>query len=268
MRDAWRLYLRMIAVALKAQMQYRTSFLLLSIGQFLVTSIEILGIWALFARFGQLVPWSLAQVAFFYGVVNVAFAVTDAAARGFDLFGTQYIRTGNFDRLLLRPRSTLLQLAGHDFPLFRIGRLLQGLIVLGWSAIVLDIDWTAWRAALLVLTLVATFAFFYAIVVCQAILSFWTTESLEIMNTLTYGGVEAAQYPMAIYHDYFRKFFTYVVPLACVGYFPVIAILGIDDPLGSPFGLQVVAPLAGFLFLALALAAWRIGVRHYTSTGS
>jgi ABC-2 type transport system permease protein len=266
--DAWRLYLRLITVALKAQMQYRASFVMLSVGQFVVTGTEIAGIWALFDRFGNLTPWSLAEVAFFYGVVNVAFAVTDAAARGFDLFGTEFVKTGNFDRLLLRPRSTLLQLAGHDFPLYRVGRLLQGLLVLVWAAITLDIDWTIWRVVLLGCTLLATFAFFYGLVVCQAVLSFWTTESLEIMNTLTYGGVETAQYPMAIYQKYFRRFFTFVVPLACVAYFPVVAIIGVDDPLGSSFVAQVLAPMAGFLFLGGAMLLWRVGVRHYTSTGS
>jgi len=65
-----------------------------------------------------------------------------------------------------------------------------------------------------------------------------------------------------------RRFFTFVVPLACASYFPVVAILGHPDPLGSPVWLQWLAPLAGPAFLALALQVWKIGVRHYTSTGS
>ena len=266
--NALPLYAKLIGISLRAQMQYRASFLMLSLGQFIVTGVEFIGVWALFARFGQLVPWTLAQVAFFYGAVNVAFAFTDAAARGFDMFGAELIKTGNFDRLLLRPRSTVLQVAGRDFPLYRVGRLAQGIAVLAWAAVVLDIDWTFARAALLAVTLLAAFAFFYGIVICQAVLSFWTTESLEIMNTLTYGGVETAQYPMAIYQQSFRRFFTVVVPLACVAYFPIVAVLGIDDPLGSSRLFQYCAPLAGFAFFAASLALWRVGVRHYTSTGS
>jgi len=262
------LYGRLIGVAMRAQMQYRVSFVLLTLGQFLTSATEMVGIWALFTRFGALTPWTLPQVALFYGVVNTAFAVTDAAARGFDLFGAQFVKTGNFDRLLLRPRSTVLQLAGHDFPLMRLGRLLQGALVLGWAMLHVDIDWNAARLALLTVTLVATVVFFYGLVICTAVLSFWTTESLEIMNTLTYGGVETAQYPMAIYQKYFRRFFTFVVPLACVTYFPLVAVLGIDDPLGTSRTVQVLAPAAGFAFFVLTLALWRIGVRHYTSTGS
>lgn len=266
--DSLALYGRLIGVSIRAQMQYRVSFWLMSIGHFVITGVEILGVWALFDRFGALAPWTLPQVAFFYGVVNIAFAFSDALSRGFDLFGTLFVRTGDFDRMLLRPRSTVLQLAGHEFTLFRVGRLSQGLIVLAWAIVMLDIDWTLWRCALLVFTLAAIFLFFYALTICQAVIAFWTTETLEIMNTLTYGGIEAARYPFAIYHEYFRRFFTWVVPLACVAYFPVVAILGIEDPLGSSRTFQVLAPAAGFGFFGAALLLWRFGVRHYTSTGS
>ena len=268
MHDAVKLYLRMIGVSIRGQMQYRVSFLLMSLGQFVTTGVEIVGVWALFDRFGNLTPWTLPQVAFFYGVVNISFAFTDALARGFDLFGTQFVKTGNFDRLLLRPRSTVLQLAGHEFTLFRVGRLLQGVIVLLWACHQLALDWTAARFALLAFTLIATFLFFYGLVIVGAVMSFWTTETLEIMNTLTYGGVETAQYPMAIYQKYFQRFFTFVVPLAMVTYFPIVAILGIPDPLGSTRTMQTLAPTAGFVFFGATLLIWRVGVRHYTSTGS
>ena len=43
---------------------------------------------------------------------------------------------------------------------------------------------------------------------------FWTTESLELMNILTYGGVETASYPLPIYHRVFRRFFTAQAPSA------------------------------------------------------
>jgi ABC-2 type transport system permease protein len=267
-RDALRLYARMIGISVRAQMQYRVSFVLMSLGHFVTSGVEMLGVYALFDRFGSLTPWSLPQVAFFYGVVNVAFAFTDALARGFDMFGAMFVKTGNFDRLLLRPRSTVLQLAGFEFTLFRVGRLTQGLIVLVWAGHALGLEWTAARVALLALTLVATFLFFYGLIILGAVLSFWTTESLEIMNTLTYGGVETAQYPMSIYEKYFQRFFTFVVPLALVTYFPILAVLDLDDPLGSTRAQQMLAPLGGVAFFAMTLGVWRIGVRHYASTGS
>ena len=59
-----------------------------------------------------------------------------------DQFGALYIKTGHFDRLLLRPRSTILQLAGHELALRRIGRFVQGLIVLVWAASMLNVEWS------------------------------------------------------------------------------------------------------------------------------
>lgn len=262
------LYGRLVSQSIRSQLQYRLSFMLTAFGGFVTSVVEAIGVWALFERFGSLGQWTLPQVAFLYGLVNSAFPIAEAVARGFDIFGKEFVKTGNFDRLLLRPRSTVLQLAGHEFQLQRIGRLTQGLAVFAWAVWMLDIDWSLARLLLLVFTLISAVVFFYALFIFQAVISFWTTESLEMMNTLTYGGVETAQYPLAIYGVGFRRFFTFVVPLGCISYFPSLAIMGVDDPLGSSLAFQVCAPLAGYVFFALALLGWSIGTRHYTSTGS
>ena len=96
----------------------------------------------------------------------------------------------------------------------------QGLVVLIWSATGLDIAWTAPKVALSIAAVLGGACLFGGLFVLQATMCFWSTESLEIMNTTTYGGVETAQFPLTVYRDWFRKFFTYVVPLASVTYFP------------------------------------------------
>ena len=267
MLDALRLYFRYLGISVRSQMQYRASFIMLSLGHFAVTGIEFLSIWVLFARFGSLEGWTLPEVALFYGLVNVAFSFSDAAARGFDTFGNM-VKSGDFDRLLLRPRSSALQVAGQELTLRRVGRLAQGLAVLVWAATALRIVWSPARVALALLAIVGGACLFFGIVVLQATLAFWTTETLEIVNTVTYGGVQTTQYPLAIYRRWFQRFFIFVVPLACVSYFPVLALLGRPDPLGSPSWFQWLSPLMGPLFLAVALEVWKVGVRHYTSTGS
>ena len=85
---------------------------------------------------------------------------------------------------------------------------------------------------------------------------------------LNYGGVQAAQYPLNIYAAWFRHLLTFGVPLACVAYYPVLAILKRPDPLGAPDWLLPLAPVAGFAFLALSFLAWRAGMARYASTGS
>jgi ABC-2 type transport system permease protein len=111
-------------------------------------------------------------------------------------------------------------------------------------------------------------ALFAGLFVLQATLAFWTVESLEVANVLTYGGIQAAQYPLSLYAGWFRTFLIFVVPLGCVAYYPVVALLGRHDPLGAPDWFLPMAPAAGFAFLGAGLLAWDFGIRHYRSTGS
>ena len=260
-------YLRFLEISVRSQMQYRFSFVMLSLGHFLVTVIDFLAIFVLFDRFGSLKGWELAEVAFMYGLVNIAFAISDAATRGFDMFGTM-VKSGDFDRLLTRPRSTALQLAGQELTLRRVGRLLQGLIILLWAANTLDVDWTIAKVALVFFAVFGGAALFAGLIVIQATIAFWATESLEVMNSLTYGGVYATGYPVTIYRSWFQNFFIFIVPLSTISYFPTLAILGHSDPLGTPLAFQYLCPLIGIAFLSLTLQFWRFGVKHYRSTGS
>jgi viologen exporter family transport system permease protein len=265
---AIRLYFRYVAASIRSQMQFPASLAMLALAQFGGTLIEFGGIWALFNRFGKIKGWTLGEVALFYGIVSVTFALADTISRGFDVFGPEFVKTGNFDRLLLRPRAAALQLLGHEFRLTRIGRLLQGLLVLAIAANLAEIEWTLPAAILLLAAITGGIALFVGILVLQATLAFWTVESLEMANILTYGGVEAAQYPLDIYSRWLRDFLIFVVPIGCVTYFPAVRLLRHPEPLGAPAWLLDSSPIFGFLFLAVSLVVWRQGVRHYTSTGS
>jgi ABC-2 type transport system permease protein len=266
MRDALALYGRYLALSLRAQLQYRAALVMQMLGHLVITGIEFLAIWALFARFGSLRGWTLPEIALMYGMVDVSFAIADAMGRGFDTVAA-LIKTGDFDRILVRPRAAALQLLGHELTLKRIGRLSQGLVVLAWAGHAV-VSWNVGRAALLVFAIAGAVCVFVAIEVLEATAAFWTVESLEMWNAFSYGGCYAAQYPMSIYRTWFRRFFTAVVPLSCVVYLPAVEILGRTDPTGVPRWLHVVGPFAGVAFLAAAFAVWRVGVRHYTSTGS
>ncbi len=264
MTDAWRLYRHYFALSLRGQMQYRASFLIQLVGFFCTTIIEFLGIWALFSRFGSLRGWSLAEIALFYGVIHLSFAFAEIFGRGLDTF-PNLVKTGDFDRLLLRPRSTLFQVIGMEVSLMRVGRILQALPILLWGAHSVGIVWTVGKALLLLGAVVGGTSLFLGLFVLQAALSFWTVEGLEIANILTHGGTETGQYPLDIYRPWFRTFFTFVVPLACANTLPISLLL--HRPGALPL-LGSLSPCFGLLFFGLALLAWRQGVRHYHSTGS
>ncbi len=267
MLDALRLYLRYAAASIRGQVSYPGTLSMMIAGQFLVTIIEFVGIWALFHRFGQIGGWRLGEVALFYGFVSVTFSISDAITRGFDVFGSVFVKTGGFDRLLLRPRATVLQLMGYELRLTRVGRMAQGVLVFGLGAAMTRLHFTPFAAPILAFAMAGGVALFSGLLVMQATLSFWTVESLEAVNILTYGGEAAAEYPLSVYARWFRDFLTFIVPLGCVSYLPMLAAMGRPDPLGAPAWIEPLTPAAGFLFLAGALFIWRFGLRRYASAG-
>lgn len=261
-----RLYLRYIAASARSQLQYRASVVMYALGHLLITGVEFFGLWALFDRFGAVRGFSLAEVALLYGMANVSFAVAETAGRGFKDFGTM-VKSGDFDRLLLRPRGTAFQVAAGQIQLVRVGRLIQGLAVLAYSFSALELWGAPLQLGLCGLAMIGGACTFFGLFVLQATLAFWTVESLEVFAMLTYGGVETSQYPLTLYSAGFRRFFTYVVPLAFLNYVPGLLIMGRPERFG-PQWLAWASPLVGLVFLFVCLRTWRLGERHYRSTGS
>ncbi|MVO98104.1 ABC transporter permease [Paenibacillus lutrae] len=251
-------------ILIKSQMQYRTSFWLLTLGQFLIPFSMFAGVYFLFERFGQIKGWSFPEVALCFSVIHMGFAIAECFARGFDSFSTMVVN-GDFDRVLVRPRSTVIQVLGSKFEFTRFGRLVQSLLVLLWAVSQLPVEWTLLKMLTLVLMIASGVFIFSGIFILAATLSFWTIQGLEVANIFTDGGREMAQYPLDIYKKWVSRFFTFIIPFGLVNYYPLLYI--VDKNNGHDL-LHMLAPLAGFLFLIPCLTIWHFGVRHYRSTGS
>ncbi|MFD2660644.1 ABC transporter permease [Paenibacillus thailandensis] len=257
------LYLKYVRILFKSQMQYRTSFLLLSFGQFFVPFTVFAGLTMLFGRFGELKGWSFYETALCFGVIHMAFAISECFARGFDGFSSLVV-SGDFDRLLVRPRGTVVQVLGSKFEFTRAGRLAQGVAVLIAALSGLETEWTILKAFTLLLMIASGTFIFAGIFILAATMCFWTVQTMELANIFTDGGREMAQYPLNIYPKGVMRFFTFVIPFVCVNYLPLLFIL--DKPGSSPYSMLL--PAAGSLFIVPCLLVWQIGVRHYRSTGS
>lgn len=259
-----KLYFKYMSILLKCQMEYRTSFILLSIGQFFVPFLIFVSIFFLFQRFPSIGGWSLYEVALCYSVIHISFSISECFARGFDSFSTTVVN-GGFDRILVRPLTTVLQVFGSRFEFTRIGRLTQSIIVLFYSISNLDIYWSPLKILTLLLMIIGGVSIFIGIYMLGAALCFWTIEGLEVVNIFTDGGREMSQYPLSIYKDWIRKFFTFVIPFGAVNYLPLMFIL--ERP-GGNHPIYMGAPLLGLIFLLPCIMVWNFGVRHYKSTGS
>jgi len=75
MPGALRLYLHYVRVSIRSQLQYRAAFVMTSIGVFMITASEFVAVWALFDRFGQVHGWTLPEIALFYGMISITWAL-------------------------------------------------------------------------------------------------------------------------------------------------------------------------------------------------
>ena len=267
----WFLYRKLIGAQVRAQMQYRTSFVLEAIAQFVGNILDFVVVMIFFSRLTALGGWTLPEIGLLYGISGVAFGLSDMVIAGFDYayFGPNMVRLGEFDRVLIRPVSAFLQVLTSQFTLKRLGRIGQGAIVLVWAFIALGDIWTPLKLIYMVIVMISASFFFAGLFIFGSGISFWTVDSLETMNMATYGGQFMTQYPMTIYGDFMRAIFTFVIPMAFINYYPALWLLDKPDPFGGPIALLAFsAPFICLLVFAIGVRMWRFGVRHYTSTGS
>ncbi len=258
---------RLVSASVREQMVYRRSFLLEVVGRMLITGLELVAVFFLFQHVNAIGGWTRWEVVYLYGTASSSLGIAELLTSGLKEM-PELVRSGRFDGLLLRPVPALLQVLGRHIKLFYLGRTIQGIGALVLALVNLDVTWTTASAAFVLIGLVSGILVFAALFVGAAAQCFWTVESTEMFNAFTYGGVEMAQYPINIYRPWIRTLFLFVIPVGFVSYYPALAVLGKPDVLGFPAFFPWLAPFVAAMFAGVGYGFWRIGVRHYESTGS
>ena len=257
-----RLYAKFFSMHFKSQMQYKLSFFLTMIGQFLVSFVVFLSLYFMFARFSEVDGFTYPQVLLCFAAVLMGYSLAEMLGRGFDLF-PQMLGNGEFDRTLVRPRSVVSQVLASKIEFTRLGRIAQAIVVFCYAIPASGVHWT-WDKILTLFLMVACGSFiFFGLFLVYAAFSFFTIEGLEFMNILTDGGREYGRYPFSIYGDGILKFLTFIVPLALFQYYPLLYLLDLERHV-----VYIFMPLFGLLFLIPAYSFFSFGLRHYKSTGS
>jgi ABC-2 type transport system permease protein len=261
-----RIYRLLIGARVRAQLEYRLSAALQLVGAGLLTLIDFVAIAVIFTNVPQLGEWTVAEVALLYALSTIAFAFTDLAIGHLDLF-PQMIREGTFDQILVRPLPSLFQVVASDFAVRRVGKVLQGIAVLTYALVALDVDWTLGRVVAIPIAIAAGAVIYGAVWVALATITFWIIDAIEVVNAFTYGGSFLSQYPIGIFARWLRGLVVFVVPLAFVAYFPALYVLDREDTLGLPETFQYLSPVVAVLAVLVSAAIWRNAVRHYRSAG-
>jgi len=256
------LYMKYAAVILKGRMQDKGSFFFGALGQTLASLSSFFAVYFIFYRFKTVKGFSFSEVLLCFSLSLISFSFAECFARGFDRFSV-LISDGTFDRMLVRPRSTVFQVAASSMEFSRIGRFLEAAAILIYAVKTSGIHFTAARISALIMMFIGSSALFTGMFVIYASLCFFTLEGLEFINIFTDGAREFGAYPLAVYGKRVLRFCTFVVPYALVQYYPFLYVTG-----RSSCAWYTLLPLSGLVFLLPCYVFWLTGLRHYVSTGS
>ena len=247
---------------LKSLLEYGKTFIISCMGQIATSIFSFLSIIFLFDKFGNIEGYTFENVLICFSISFFGFSIAECFFRAFDHFD-KMIANGEFDRVLVRPRSIILQVLGLKVEFAKFGRCLASLVIVIW-VIIRNPDLLE-TEKLITLTLMAigTIIIYASLFVLKAGITFFTTQSLEIMNIFTDGARDLAQYPLNIYHKWVKNFFTYILPLALVNYYPLLYFLGKSNKIS-----YMISPILVAFYLIPAFIVFYQGVKRYSSIGS
>ena len=256
-----KLYLKFLSIHFRSAMTYRSSFFLSCLGHLLITANVFLSVVFLLDRFGSVGGYTLPQLSLCYAVILAGTSLAECFARGIDAFG-RILSEARFDRIMLRPRPLLFQVLCQDMKPTMFARVLQAAVMLVWAIGSGAVVWTPVKAIVLALMILCGAGVFFGVYLVNACVTFFTLEHIETLNIFMDGPREYGKYPFGIYGKPVLIILTFLVPLALVQHWPLQYLF---DRGPAWYGLL---PIVSLVFLIPCGLLWRLGVRHYRSTGS
>ena len=257
-----RLYIKYLKMHLKSALQYKKSFILSLLSQIFVFFTYYFIIIALFSKFSNIKGFTVYEVLLTFSVIQLGYSLCESFLRGLDQFDDLIIN-GEYDRILLKPRSELLQVLGYRIEYSRLMKTIQAIIMLVISLINLNVTWNIYKIITLILMVSSSILIFASILLLMSSYCFITVQGLEVRNLFLDGGKELAQYPIGIFKKGFAFIFTFVIPFAFVNYYPLLYILDRTNK-----GIYIFSPLMVLPFVIISYMSFKLLSKKYISTGS
>ena len=261
-KGSLKLYIKYASVCTQSVMQYKLSFLLMIIARFILAFCELIAIKFLFTDITQIKGYTYGDVLLCFSIIQMSFTFAELFGNGFKVFSGM-VRAGEFDRMMLRPCSLILQVIGSRFEVGRTGPLFTAIITLVLGIRHSQITWnimTVWTMAAMI---IGGTLLFIGLFMLEASVCFFSIEDTSLMNVLTYGAKTHGKYPLDIYGKGILRFCTYVIPYTLIQYYPLQFLLGKTNNRHLAF-----CPIGIIVFLFVCNFVWRFGVKRYKSCGS
>ena len=247
----------------KVRVSYRGDFFI-SLATSIAATIFSLGfVVILFERAPRLKGWRFEEVLFLYGFSLIPYGMFNVLSLNLYDFGNNYIMEGKFDRVLLRPISSLFQVLFEVFRIESLQEIITGSAVVWYAASKLQIHWTPLDFLMMTTWALSGGVIYVSVFLFLSTISFWFEDRIGIhppfWNLIAFG-----RYPLSIYSGFIQFMLSWVIPFAFASFYPSAWML--RRTLFARY--TPLAPLVAAICLTIAILAWNFGSRRYTSTGS
>ncbi len=253
------LYLYNIKVYMMAQMSFRVDFFIGLLSSLVEQIVYLIFLNILFGNIKEIAGFNYGQMLFIYGIATVGRSIHLIFFDNLWMFGSRYIRQGEFERLLLLPVNPLFQLICERIQPQGIGTTVIGSLAIFQASQELGLTWSFWKLLLLFFISICIGLLYAAIQLGPTALGFWIVESFPLTMGI-FSLNQMAQYPLNIYPRAIQFLLVFVFPYAFTAYFPALYFLDL-----SMWGLLL--PVIVLITFAVNYSLFRHGMTKFTSVG-
>ncbi|PYQ36284.1 MAG: ABC transporter permease [Acidobacteria bacterium] len=247
----------------KARLEYRADFFSAVIASFLGTAASFAFLLIVFSRVPAVRGWKFEEMVFLYGFSLIPVGIFNVFSWNLWMFADRYLIEGRFDRVLLRPVSSVFQVLFESFRLESIESIVTGIVAVLWASRRLRLSFDFGDVLLFTIWATAGGVIYIAIFLGLTATSFWIEDRIGISPPV-FNLMQFGRYPLTIYDAWVRFALSFVIPFAFASFYPTARFLHRIE-----FGKEFWAvPLVAAISLSIALALWKSGVARYHSTGS
>jgi ABC-2 type transport system permease protein len=247
----------------KVRVSYRGDFLISLATSFAATIFALLFVVVLFQKTSQLAGWRFEEILFLYGFSLIPYGIFNIISLNLYDFGNTYIIEGKFDRVLLRPVSSLFQVLFEAFRIESLQEVATGIFCVVYSSRRLHVVWTPEKIWLFLFFGCCAGLVYISVFLILTTVTFWWEDRIgvhpPVWNVIAFG-----RYPLSIYSGVVQFFLCWIIPFGLASYYPSVRLLGRSvTPEYAPL-----VPVVAVGFFVMAVLLWNAGTRHYSSTGS
>lgn len=258
------LVFQMVIMNFKKNLQYRENFFLMCFAVMPINMIQFVIYFLMANFFESLIGWTSVEIMFLYLLFLITYTITQVVFRQLR-FMDRLIITGQMDLYFVRPIPVLQSLIFTNFNVLELfAQLIPSIFVSPFILTNMHISWNMGKILVLAGaitggTLIQTSLFLFI-----GVISYFTIRSSNL-DRLYFNMRTFLNYPLDIFGNGIKSFFTFVLPMGFINYYPASFIL---DKTTSEKYLSFLSAPIGILAISVAIFVWKKTLKYYESAGS